>query len=341
MSNSICSVIIPAYNAEKTIQPVLDSLALDGSWKYPIDVQVIDDGSTDQTRRIVERFSERFDHVHYRRKENGGVSSARNLGLDTVTAKYLVYVDADDEMIRSGLDAMIDKAEQMSADFVISSYYRYNVDDGTETKVVCPLKNDVLLTKKTIEQEILRRFFNGKNQCLPNLWNKLYVTDIIKKNGLRFHDKMSHGEDWLFNIEYLRCIDTAYITDAPPLRYSVSGKTDYAKYKGYLANSLIIEFQTAEELNRAYGFCGEQDEDYLLFMRRSAQKAISYLRIKECSRKEKIMFLNSREEQAVFGYMSRLSREALSYLDMSRKDRLAFWLIRHKLFEAGLILSIH
>lgn len=338
MSNSICSVIIPAYNAEKTIQPVLDSLALDGSWKYPIDVQVIDDGSTDQTRRIVERFSELYDNVHYRRKENGGVSSARNLGLDTVAAKYLVYVDADDEMIRSGLDAMIDKAEQTSADMVISSYYRYNVDDGTETKVVCPLDNDVLLTKKTIEQEILRRFFNGKNQCLPNLWNKLYVTDIIKKNGLRFHDKMSHGEDWLFNIEYLRCIDTAYITDAPPLRYSVSGKTDYAKYKGYLANSLIIEFQTAEELNRVYGFCGEQDEDYLLFMRRSAQKAISYLRIKECSQKEKIMFLNSREEQAVFGYMSRLSREALSYLDMSRKDRLAFWLIGHKLFEAGLRL---
>lgn len=338
MSNSICSVIIPAYNAGKTIQPVLDSLALDGSWKYPIDVQVIDDGSTDQTRRIVERFSERFDHVHYRRKENGGVSSARNLGLDTVATKYLVYVDADDEMIRSGLDAMIDKAEQTSADFVISSYYRYNVNDGTETKVVCPLDNDVLLTKKTIEQEILRRFFNEKNQCMPNLWNKLYVTDIIKKNGLRFHDKMSHGEDWLFNIEYLRCIDTAYITDAPPLRYRVTGRIDYSKYRRYLANSLIIQFQKAEELNQAYGFCGEQDEDYLLFMRRAAEKAVMYLRIKECSRKEKIMFLNSREEQAVFGYMSRLSREALSYLDMSRKDRLAFWLIGHKLFEAGLRL---
>ena len=336
MSNSICSVIIPAYNAEKTIQPVLDSLALDGSWKYPIDVQVIDDGSTDQTRRIVERFSERFDHVHYRRKENGGVSSARNLGLDTVAAKYLVYVDADDEMIRSGLDAMIDKAEQTSADMVISSYYRYNVDDGTETKVVCPLDNDVLLTKKTIEQEMLRRFFNGKNRCLPNLWNKLYVTDVIRKNRLRFHDKMSHGEDWLFNIQYLRCINNAYITDTPPLRYRVSGGTDYAKYRKYLANSLIIQYQTAEELNRVYGFCGEQDEDYLLFMRRSAEKAIAYLRLKECSRKEKIMFLNSREEQTVFGYMSRLSREALSYLDMSRRDRLAFWLIRHKLFEAGL-----
>ena len=338
MSNSICSVIIPAYNAEKSIQSVLDSLALNGSWKYPIDVQVIDDGSTDRTRQIVERFSECFENVRYCRKENGGVSSARNLGLDTVATKYLVFMDADDEMIRSGLDAMIDTAEQTSADIVISSYYRYNVADGTETKVVCPLKNDILLTKETIEQEILRRFFNEKNKCLPNLWNKLYITDVIRKNGLRFHDKMSHGEDWLFNIEYLRCIDTAYITDAPPLRYSVSGKTDYAKYKGYLANSLIIEFQTAEELNRVYGFCGEQDEDYLLFMRRSVQKAISYLRIKECSRKEKIMFLNSREEQAVFGYMSRLSREALSYLDMSRKDRLAFWLIGHKLFEAGLRL---
>ena len=338
MSNSICSVIIPAYNAEKSIQSVLDSLALNGSWKYPIDVQVIDDGSTDRTRQIVERFSAHFEKVHYCRKENGGVSSARNLGLDTVATKYLVFVDADDEMIRSGLDAMIDTAEQTSADIVISSYYRYNVADGTETKVVCPLKNDILLTKETIEQEILRRFFNGKNQCLPNLWNKLYVTDVIRKNGLRFHDKMSHGEDWLFNIDYLRCVDTAYITNTPPLRYNVSGGTDYAKYRKYLANSLIIQFQTAEELNRVYGFCGEQDEDYLLFMKRSAEKAVMYLRLKECSRKEKIMFLNSREEQTVFGYMSRLSGEALSYLDMSRKDRLAFWLIGHKLLEAGLEL---
>ena len=338
MSNSICSVIIPAYNAEKSIQSVLDSLALNGSWKYPIDVQVIDDGSTDRTRQIVERFSECFENVRYCRKENGGVSSARNLGLDTVATKYLVFMDADDEMIRSGLDAMIDKAEQTSADIVISSYYRYNVADGTETKVVCPLKNDILLTKETIEQEILRRFFNEKNKCLPNLWNKLYITDVIRKNGLRFHDKMSHGEDWLFNIEYLRCIDTAYITDVPPLRYRVTGWIDYSKYRRYLANSLRIEFQTAEELNRIFGFCGKRDEDYLLFMRRAAEKAVMYLRLKECSRKEKIMFLNSREEQAVFGYMSRLSREALSYLDMSRKDRLAFWLIGHKLFEAGLRL---
>lgn len=338
MSNSICSVIIPAYNAEKSIQSVLDSLALNGSWKYPIDVQVIDDGSTDRTRQIVERFSAHFEKVHYCRKENGGVSSARNLGLDTVATKYLVFVDADDEMIRSGLDAMIDTAEQTSADIVISSYYRYNVADGTETKVVCPLKNDILLTKETIEQEILRRFFNGKNQCLPNLWNKLYVTDVIRKNGLRFHDKMSHGEDWLFNIDYLRCVDTAYITNTPPLRYNVSGGTDYAKYRKYLANSLIIQFQTAEELNRVYGFCGEQDEDYLLFMRRSAEKALLYLRLKECSRQEKLRFLDSREEKKVFGYMAHLSREALSFLDMSRKERLAFWLIRHKLFEAGLEL---
>ena len=338
MSNSICSVIIPAYNAEKSIQSVLDSLELNGSWKYPIDVQVIDDGSTDQTGLIVERFSQRFENVYYCRKENGGVSSARNLGLDTVDTKYLVFADADDEIIRSGLDAMIDTAEQTSADIVISSYYRYNVADGTETKVVCPLKNDILLTKETIEQEILRRFINGKNQCLPNLWNKLYVTDVIRKNGLRFHEKMSHGEDWLFNIEYLRCVDTAYITDTPPLRYRVAGGTDYAKYRRYLANSLIIQFQTAEELNRVYGLCSEQDEDYLLFMRRSAEKALAYLRLKECSRKEKLRFLDSREEKKVFGYMAHLSREALSFLDMSRRDRLAFWLIGHKLFEAGLEL---
>lgn len=338
MTNRICTVIIPAYQAEKTIGAALESLDLAGDHRYPIEVSVVDDGSSDDTRGIVSRFAAQSSAVHYCYKENGGVSAARNHGLRFVTTKYVFFLDADDLLIRDGLDAMIDIAERTCARCVIGSYYRCDVDSGTEKKVVCPLKSGGVLSGDTIKEEILRRYFNGKNTGLPNLWNKLYRTDVIRDNGLSFHEDMSHGEDWRFNIEFFQRAASVYVTDSPVLRYRVSGGTEYARYKKRLAYSLIEEFRIARELNETYRFCTEKDEDYLLFIRRALEKSLAFLRLTECTRKEKVHFLGSKEEQYLYQYLSRLSREELAFLDLSRKDRAAFWLIGHKMISFGMKL---
>ncbi|MTB61755.1 glycosyltransferase family 2 protein [Streptococcus uberis] len=97
-SNSI-SVIIPAFNAEKTIERALDSVRLQSSPELILEVLVIDDGSTDQTAKIVNNFQEKYNDFPLRliSKINGGVSTARNRGMEEAQGKWLALLDSDDE----------------------------------------------------------------------------------------------------------------------------------------------------------------------------------------------------------------------------------------------------
>ena len=98
------TVIIPAYHAEKTLGRCLDSLLSQG--RSDIRILLINDGSTDGTEALALEYCRKEPRIEYHRKENGGVSSARNLGLDLARSEYISFVDSDDYVMPGYFDTL-------------------------------------------------------------------------------------------------------------------------------------------------------------------------------------------------------------------------------------------
>ena len=96
MKQGLLSVIIPVYNAEPYLAKCIDSVL---SQDVPLEVLLIDDGSIDGSANVCKRYAERDTRIRYFRKENGGVSSARNVGLDNMLGEFVTFVDSDDQVI--------------------------------------------------------------------------------------------------------------------------------------------------------------------------------------------------------------------------------------------------
>lgn len=191
------TVVVPVYNAEKTIEScyqALETQTLEG-----IELIFIDDGSTDQSFSILERLKNNQEFVSIYSCRNQGPSHARNLGIQKAKGKYLMFCDSDDVVDRNWCSFLYQEAEK------------------TEKLVVCHLcKEDFAGIKKwdTAEKEFdLRKSYEEKglddsymiykNQLLNSPCNKIYKRDILKKYSILFDEKLSLGEDLLFNLQYI------------------------------------------------------------------------------------------------------------------------------------------
>ena len=126
---SLISVIIPVYNTESYIGICLESLVKQTYTNF--EVLMIDDGSTDNSGRICQEYTESDSRFHYYRKENGGVSSARNLGIEYSRGDYLTFVDSDDWVEEDYLEVLYSALVSESASVSISTYKRFSMEDNT------------------------------------------------------------------------------------------------------------------------------------------------------------------------------------------------------------------
>ena len=106
-NSPLLSVIIPLYNCAPVIYRCLDSIDYDNA-----EIIVVNDGSTDNGKELVEKYTENHPFVRLINKHNGGVSSARNIGIEQAKGRYIVFVDADDYLSQGGLTRVIKLAEQ-------------------------------------------------------------------------------------------------------------------------------------------------------------------------------------------------------------------------------------
>lgn len=179
------SIIIPCYNAEKTIKKCLDSV-VNQSYKN-IEIILINDGSTDQTDKIIQKFLK--DHrIKYYDRKNHGIGKTRNFGIQIATGDYITFLDSDDYLDNSAIEKFYKFASEKQLDMVISDYY--------------------IVEKNQIEYEKIPSFAIGNIHNLPNLildvnlspWNKLYKTECIK--GIFFEENLKY-EDAPFVIRAL------------------------------------------------------------------------------------------------------------------------------------------
>lgn len=126
---SLISVIIPVYNTESYVRVCLESLVEQTYTNF--EVLMIDDGSTDNSGEICQEYTERDSRFHYYRKENGGVSSARNLGIEYSRGNYLTFVDSDDWVEEDYLEVLYNAIIDESAGVSVSTYKRFSMEDNT------------------------------------------------------------------------------------------------------------------------------------------------------------------------------------------------------------------
>lgn len=196
------SIVIPVYKSEKTLGKCLESLM---AQTYPdIEMVCVIDGSPDQCGEICDAYAEKDSRIKVIKRENGGVSSARNRGIDEAAGEYLLFVDSDDTVEPDYCEKMWNAYLETKADLVICGFHHWYV--GRD--VVKVPSNPGVYDTKDFAEDFLKLYQEG---FLNMPWNKLFRKELAG----RFDTSLSLGEDLLFNIDYLgRCRHAAVISDA-------------------------------------------------------------------------------------------------------------------------------
>lgn len=126
-------IIVPAYNCEKYIKECIESI-INQKTSYNFELIVVDDGSTDNTAQIIDEFVG-IDNVKILHEQNGGVSHARNIGLQTLDAKYIAFIDSDDVLPENAIEALLSAAFKTDSDIVEGSHYRLYNNELTKSKI--------------------------------------------------------------------------------------------------------------------------------------------------------------------------------------------------------------
>lgn len=329
-----CSVIIPAYNAERTIAKAVESLFSNDSEEYRIEVLVIDDGSVDTTARIISELEQKNPSVRLLQKGNGGVSSARNVGLSQARGRFVFFMDADDEIAPDALNRLIRTALTTGADVVMADFEKVDISSGRNERVRLPLPSQKLLRGDEITQNIMLRFVNGDADGFSQLWNKLYVRERIAADA--FDEKRTHGEDWDFNIRFFEAAETVYYEDVVLYRYYVNGDVDLSKYKKGLVYGYIEGYRQLMRITDKYRFDSLDKTLKYRMMNNAAFRFVSLLKMEEVPQEEKRALLRTEEVKSLFQNLAKLDGDTLSTLSLSRKDRLAFRLLSAGLYHSAL-----
>lgn len=189
------SIIVPVYNVEKYLSRCIDSILAQTFTDF--ELLLIDDGSKDKSGEICDEYTKKDDRVRVFHKENGGASSARNLGLDYANGKYVVFVDSDDYISVSYLDSFY------------KILLKYNDVDLIIQSPIYTSTNGALGSRKIPSKvydgvNILSDFVTDGNLDFTEPHSKLFRLNLIQENNIRFNEKVIVGEDGIFIACFLR-----------------------------------------------------------------------------------------------------------------------------------------
>ena len=198
------SIIVPVYNAEKYLSQCLDSI-LNQTFK-DFECICIDDGSTDTSLTILQKYANIDSRIKIINQENKGVSSARNIGIKNSLGQYLLFVDSDDWLTEDCLDKTFNKIKNTSADVVQFNYkFYYSKEEKYESKTI--LESEKIKKEDTISS-VLQKSYEGP------VWRRIYKKDVLLKNNLLFYEGRSSSEDGVFSaILFLYTKNIVYVQD--------------------------------------------------------------------------------------------------------------------------------
>lgn len=212
LHSPLVSVIIPVYNAEQFLRRCIDSVL---AQTYPhFELILVNDGSKDTSGSICNEYAANDNRIKVIHIPNGGVSNARNTGIDSANGKYLVFIDSDDWVMADHLAQLLPIDNE---DWVCGGirFLKHGVLDRTESSP------EAVITKKQWLSDF-SNFWGIYANCAP--WRCSYKTEIIRKHDLHFHTDISIGEDELFNLNYIAHCHTLRYTTSCTYCYETGGE---------------------------------------------------------------------------------------------------------------------
>lgn len=235
------SVIVPVYNVEKYLPRCIDSILSQSFTDF--ELLLIDDGSPDNSGIICDEYAQKDSRVRVFHKPNGGVSSARNLGIDNAIGEWITFIDSDDYIEQD----FFWMPRNVTEDLLILNYT--NLNDG----IYIPFKleiDNIVLTK------IEMQYFINKNLPLGifmSPWSKFYKRKLIVDNNISFHSEVKVGEDCIFVLDYLMVAKSLrFLTSS---NYVYVGGFEPSKYRQSVERSLMAFELTIERYDKLNADC--------------------------------------------------------------------------------------
>lgn len=240
------SVVIPTYNDASFIEKCINSV-IQQSYKNT-EIIVINDGSTDETKIILEKYKKDIRIIHQR---NSGPSATRNKGIELATGEYISFVDGDDWIVNNCIEKLVDTMEKNNSDVAIGGQNLVKVVNK-EVKIIkkLGLKNANLVSNS----EIFKNMYPFFNTLMANPpCGRIYKKDIIIENELRFRENLTLGEDFIFNLEYFSVIDRCSLIEDIIYIYRQGKNFLTSKYSGDFIDNKMKMYNLAEMILRGKG----------------------------------------------------------------------------------------
>ncbi len=213
----LITIIVPIYNAENSLERCIQSI-LNQTYKN-MQIILINDGSTDNSERICQKYKEIDKRIEVITQRNSGVSHARNIGIKNSKGKYIGFVDADDFIEEEMFETLVKSIEDV--DIAICNYERIMPLEDNKEENIKNIKNQLLSRKELLEK------IQGKNYFQGFLWNKIYKKEIIDKYEITFKEEITICEDLLFNCQYISKINKGRYIDKKLYNYVYYSNSAY------------------------------------------------------------------------------------------------------------------
>lgn len=243
------SIIIPVYNVEKYLPTCIESI-LNQSYK-DFEIILINDGSTDKSGMICDKYAHIDSRIKVFHKKNEGVSTARNLGLDHAIGEYICFIDSDDWLPSDYLEIILNDAK--IADLTFWGL-KLQYPDNLQTEYR-PLDKFVIGKKEVEDCLAYLKFNNQRFEYLGYTVNKLFKSCIIKEYHIRFIENLSLREDEIFTLSYAKHIHSLRVKSSPLYNYRIlnTGLTNRIKSKNeylFFINELekVLQHYHSEQL---------------------------------------------------------------------------------------------
>ena len=239
----LVSVVVPVYNVEKYLNRCVESI-VNQTYKN-LEIILVDDGSLDNCPVMCDEWAKKDNRIKVIHKKNGGVSSARNAGIDKSNGKYISFIDPDDYIEENMYFLMIKKFISQNLDICCCNFKEVDENDSVLSET--NFNNDPLLGRNILADYIRNGQYN------PSCCNKLYVLEIIKKNKILFEVNTSIGEDFLFNYHYFKyckksgCIKETAYSYMVKRSDSLTKKIDEKRVERWNNTKKIMEYEKNDD----------------------------------------------------------------------------------------------
>ena len=248
------SIIIPIYNTEAYLPQCLDSVLSQSYTDF--ELLLVDDGSTDNSGAICEEYAQKDTRIKVFHTKNGGICSARNIGLDNAQGEWIYLVDSDDELLPDGLRTMVECIND-DVDVVMGGYEKYDLDGNL---IMTERNHEIMTLSKRDSLLVLFQDYSIHYSYLGYVWIRLFRNRIIQDYALRFDPTVRIKEDTLFVTQYLcKSNGKTRFTTTPVYKYKAQKNSEMNSLLSSYNPKYIYSFDAVVKMYSAIRQLPESD----------------------------------------------------------------------------------